>query len=430
MSAAFSVERLRSHTDERLLALAREGDGRAFEALVDRYHQPLLAYCRRLLPTGARAEDALQQGLLQAWVALERGAEVEAVRPWLYRIMRNTAVKSLQNRDLDHVPLDHALVGADPPHAELEQRIELKTALAGIAELPDLQRQALLQTVVLGHSQRRVAAHLGVSEPAVRGLVYRARTALRSALGAISPLPLVAWLVRITRKVPPSDSAIAGGPGGVAITGALAKTGAIMLATGTLIAAGHARHPARPTRSATRGTTIVRVPLVPSAARAATPSASALTTSTSASGAQPVGAGRPTTPSASTAAHTAQTGWTPHKTGGNNPSASTPPGSTGPAAGRTQPITNQPASANSGQAQQASGSSGNAATPAVGSETDTAPTSTASTDATAPTDAATPSADTTSNAGNAATTDSATTTTPTQGSSANTPTDGGPQTTG
>ena len=51
---------LRTQSDERLVALARAGHDRAFEAIVERYRRPLLRACRRILPE-ARAEDALQQ---------------------------------------------------------------------------------------------------------------------------------------------------------------------------------------------------------------------------------------------------------------------------------------------------------------------------------------------------------------------------------
>ena len=40
----------------------------------------------------ARAEDALQQALLAAWTALRRGDEVRELRPWLYRVVHNTAL--------------------------------------------------------------------------------------------------------------------------------------------------------------------------------------------------------------------------------------------------------------------------------------------------------------------------------------------------
>lgn len=72
MSPSVSVRLLLTQSDARLVELARAGHERAFEALVERYRRPLLGYCRRLLLPHERAEDALQQGLLQAWLCCAR----------------------------------------------------------------------------------------------------------------------------------------------------------------------------------------------------------------------------------------------------------------------------------------------------------------------------------------------------------------------
>src|SRR5690242_11950983 len=51
---------LRTQSDERLVDLVRDGNDRAFEAIVHRYRRPLLRYCGRYLAP-PRAEDAVQQ---------------------------------------------------------------------------------------------------------------------------------------------------------------------------------------------------------------------------------------------------------------------------------------------------------------------------------------------------------------------------------
>src|SRR3954454_22817027 len=95
---------LRTQSDERLVALARAGHDRAFEAIVERYRRPLLRACRRVLPQ-ARAEDAPQQAVVAAWRGLQRGDDVHELRPWLYRIARNTALNQLRvsGYDLDEL---------------------------------------------------------------------------------------------------------------------------------------------------------------------------------------------------------------------------------------------------------------------------------------------------------------------------------------
>jgi RNA polymerase sigma factor (sigma-70 family) len=254
MSPWISVHLLQTQSDERLLAAAREGHERAFEALVQRYRRPLLRYCRRMLLPETGADDALQQGLLHAWLALQRGAEVRDARAWLYRIVHNAAVDALRSCAYDHEQLSDSLQGATAPHSDLERRIAVRQALAGLAALPELQRAALLRTAIEGHSHEEVAAALGLSDGSVRGLIYRARATLRASATAITPTPVVAWLADLGPRAAPLAERLGGaGAGSADAGGALLKGGVAVLTAGTLVAGAAAVHPHAATRAHHRG---------------------------------------------------------------------------------------------------------------------------------------------------------------------------------
>jgi RNA polymerase sigma factor (sigma-70 family) len=207
MSPRLPAYLLATQSDARLATLAGEGHERAFEALVQRYRRPLLGYCRRMLLSEARAEDALQQAWLRAWLALQDGKEIHNAKAWLYRIVHNTALSARAQSGYDFKQLSDTLRGGDAPEADLERRAAVREALVGVAALPEMQREALLRTAVAGHSHERVATDLGLSDGAVRGLIYRARATLRTAATALTPLPLVSW------------ASGAGGEGSAALTG-------------------------------------------------------------------------------------------------------------------------------------------------------------------------------------------------------------------
>src|SRR4051812_8739511 len=130
---------LRTQSDSRLLALARDGHERAFEAIVERYRRQLMRTCRRVLPE-ARAEDALQHALLAAWTAIERGDEIRELRPWLHRIAHRTALNQLRVAGYDFDELHDSLRITDGPDDELERRAVMRHTLAGLASLPERQR--------------------------------------------------------------------------------------------------------------------------------------------------------------------------------------------------------------------------------------------------------------------------------------------------
>jgi RNA polymerase sigma factor (sigma-70 family) len=247
MSPRISIRVLAGQSDQRLVALVREGHERAFEALVHRYRRPLLRYCRRLRLSDARAEDVLQQAFLQAWLALGRGVEVRELKPWLYRIVHNAAVNSMRgpldsHAQLSDAPLARAAIAGD---SELERRAALRDALADVAALPRLQQQAIFLTAVDGQTHDEVASALGISHGALRGLLYRARSSLRSAAAALTPPPLVAWAAGRAGGAAAGPlsterlAELATGAGGAGLAG-LALKGAVVAVTAAVVASGAA----------------------------------------------------------------------------------------------------------------------------------------------------------------------------------------------
>jgi RNA polymerase sigma factor (sigma-70 family) len=240
-----SLRLLHSQPDSRLVELARAGEERAFEALVQRYRCSLLAYCRQITTSETNAEDVLQQALLQAWMALfPRSVEVRDPRAWLYRIAHNVAVSSMRGA----VPETFAV--AEPPGGsgaddEVERRLAVRDALASIASLPEPQRQVMLSTALEGRSHEEVAQALGLSHDAVRGLIYRARSALRAAAASVTPAPLLHWALRqqgviVSRWTGPCEGVVNGG--NASLGGLLMKSGAIVASAGVIAAAAGVTH--------------------------------------------------------------------------------------------------------------------------------------------------------------------------------------------
>jgi RNA polymerase sigma factor (sigma-70 family) len=266
---ALSLRFLQTQSDAQLAALARAGHERAFEALVRRYRRPLLIYCRRVGSAGSNAEDTLQQALLQAWSAIRTGVEVRDPRAWLYRIVHNVAVSNQRRPVLVPVEmLDTAgAIGAD---LEAERRMAARDALAGLAALPDLQREVMVGTAVDGMSHEELASALGLSSGAIRGLIYRARATLRAAAAAITPGPVISWALRSGSGPGPGlYEALAGGGtagiGGILVKGgAIAATaGAIATATGISTSDKAAHHRATPDVAAAQHRVVSR-PAAPS----------------------------------------------------------------------------------------------------------------------------------------------------------------------
>ena len=167
------------------MALFRAGNDDAFRVIHDRYRQRLFAYTRQMLPGRQDAEDALQDIFVRAYAGLRANHRELALRAWLYRVAHNRCIDELR-RPTPPPPEVMQLLRAPvhDPIAEADQRESLRRLIADVRRLPDQQRSALLMRELGGMSYADLSAALGVTVPAVKSLLVRARLALGQALEA------------------------------------------------------------------------------------------------------------------------------------------------------------------------------------------------------------------------------------------------------
>jgi len=236
-SRLFLGPALRTQPDRRLVTLVREGYEAAFEEIVRRYGRPLGHYAASIV--GGRSEDVLQDAFARALPALRRDdAEID-LRPWLFRIVRNTALNDLRDSPPSPELLAEALAGGRNPAEELECREELADLMKRLQELPEPQRAAIVMRELEGLGHEEIAAALGLTGGGARQAIYRARQALRDGAGMLIPLPLLQALLGGGGPGMAETAAGAGmsaaGAGGAAGTGiALKATAATVLVAGAV----------------------------------------------------------------------------------------------------------------------------------------------------------------------------------------------------
>ncbi|MGN6255479.1 MAG: RNA polymerase sigma factor [Solirubrobacterales bacterium] len=210
---------LRAQPDRRLVDLARDGYDAAFEEIVRRYRRQLDRFAAAIV--GGRSEDVTQDAFSKALLSL-RGSEAEIeLRPWLYRIVRNTALNDLRDRAplAEELPAE-GLPGGRSAAAEVLAREELADLMQRLRALPEPQRAAIVMRELEGLSHEEIAAALGVTGGAARQVIYRARAALRDGLGLLIPVPLVRALAEHGGEAGRAGGAIAAGASASSASGA------------------------------------------------------------------------------------------------------------------------------------------------------------------------------------------------------------------
>jgi RNA polymerase sigma-70 factor (ECF subfamily) len=188
--------------DSELVSRVRAGDEGAFAELAGKYQRAMLSIARGYVPSGAVAEEVVQE----AWIGVLRGIgrfeRRSSFRTWLFRILVNRAI-SAGVRERRSVPVDDMgpVVDAScfdaggtwqaPPEPWADQVDDKVIAakisariLAAIDELPLQQREVVTLRDVQELSSGEACAVLGISNANERVLLHRGRSKLRQVIGS------------------------------------------------------------------------------------------------------------------------------------------------------------------------------------------------------------------------------------------------------
>ena len=194
-----------------LIDKAREGDGAAFQELIEPYRRELQVHCYRMLGSLQDAEDVLQETLMAAWQGLGGFEERASIRTWLYRIATNRCLNARRSASrrpakewdiAEYQPPEPTRLGEivwlEPfpdallegvldvplgPEARYERAETMSLAfVTALQILPPRQLAVLVLRDVLGFHANEVADMLDSTLDSVNSLLKRARAGLRRRL--------------------------------------------------------------------------------------------------------------------------------------------------------------------------------------------------------------------------------------------------------
>jgi RNA polymerase sigma-70 factor, ECF subfamily len=177
-----------------LVAAAKAGDISAFETLVGRYERKIFRLTQNITQNREDAEDAMQEAFLKAYEHLQNFEGNSRFYTWLVRIAVNQALMKLRKRRPNVVSLDEEVdTGEDmvprevedwgPSPAERYAQTELSEILTKVIGDLDPQFRIVFQLRDIEElSTEETAEALGLSVPAVKSRLLRARLKLRQTL--------------------------------------------------------------------------------------------------------------------------------------------------------------------------------------------------------------------------------------------------------
>ena len=172
----------------------KAGDDDAFRDLIEAHQHRIIGTVARMLGGEADAEDIAQQVFLRVWKSAGRYEPTAKFTTWLYTITRNLVFNELRRRkrapavsldaqDEEDRPIlqaaDTSVKAPDIALLDVEMQYAIQKA---IDALPETQRMAVILRRYDDVPYEEIAKILDLSVPAVKSVLFRARTELRERL--------------------------------------------------------------------------------------------------------------------------------------------------------------------------------------------------------------------------------------------------------
>ena len=182
-------------SNEMLVSMAKSGDVTAFVELIKRHGDTVFLSTYRVTGNRQDAEDALQESFLRAFIHMNKFQERSSFSTWLTRIAINSALMILRKkRSSSEISIDRTDGSAgdfetweprspwEDPESRYVRRERHELLRHAIQQLPPVFREIIELLQAKECSHREMAQSLGISVPAVKSRLARARKALRTSL--------------------------------------------------------------------------------------------------------------------------------------------------------------------------------------------------------------------------------------------------------
>jgi len=161
--------------------------------LVQKYRAPMIHYLYGIVHDEAVAEDLTQEGFLAVFRSRKDCEPKAKFKSWLYRIGKNVAFNWIRDHSAEirsKMPEGQTLEGVarefpdHRPNVEdwLVYQVKIERIRRAVGELPERQRVVVLMHRFAEMEHRQIASELRCSLPAVKSLLNRAYTNLRTSL--------------------------------------------------------------------------------------------------------------------------------------------------------------------------------------------------------------------------------------------------------
>lgn len=168
--------------DFELVIKSKQGDLKAFETLVKKYQGALLRKAKAILGDEERAKDATQDAFVKAYKNMWHFDTKKPFRPWIYKIMINTAYDMIK-KDKRLVALSENIPVSEESTLDRIIRLEeIKKLLSALSKLPSMYEKPLREFYMNNMSYSTIAANMNLPINTIRTRIHRGKYYLKKEL--------------------------------------------------------------------------------------------------------------------------------------------------------------------------------------------------------------------------------------------------------
>lgn len=175
------------YTDEQLMLRLKNGDKKAFSALVERYRDRIVSYAYRMVGNSELAQDVAQEAFVRVYKSAGTFRDDGRFSPWLYKIAGNVSLSERSKRAKEALNVDYdSLEDTNDSGVVVEDQVLAKITgeqlSRGIAKLSAQHKTVLVMHIYQGLTYVEIGEAIGIPTGTVKSRLFYAIRKLREVI--------------------------------------------------------------------------------------------------------------------------------------------------------------------------------------------------------------------------------------------------------
>ncbi len=180
---------VKSHNlvDNRLLEAAKQGDQKAYTALMEKYRNSVYHLILKIVKSPEDAEDIMIESFAKAFDHLDQYSNNYAFSTWLYKITSNTCIDFLRKKSIDKVSLDNQgkavldnlnYITSSNPETELIRSQRISKLQHAVHSMDEIFSRVIALRYFKEYSYEEISEELGIPITTIKVQLHRAKKVL------------------------------------------------------------------------------------------------------------------------------------------------------------------------------------------------------------------------------------------------------------